>query len=88
MKIVSYLRVSSRSQIEGDGFTRQRLAIQQWCGTHNADHMAEFVEEGISGTTEVINRPALTRLVSTVLERGDIDAVIVEKSDRPARGGR
>jgi len=85
MRIVSYLRVSSRHQINGDGFDRQRIAITQWCATHGADHMAEFVEEGVSGTTEVINRPALTRLVSHILERGDIDAVIVEKSDRLAR---
>lgn len=85
MKVVSYLRVSSRSQIEGDGFTRQRIAIQQWMDTNNAVHLAEFVEEGVSGTTEVINRPALTRLVSYVLEHGNIDAVIVEKSDRLAR---
>jgi DNA invertase Pin-like site-specific DNA recombinase len=85
MKIVSYLRVSSRHQIAGDGFDRQRLAIQQWASVNSADHMAEFVEEGVSGTTEVINRPALTRLVSHILERGDIDAVIVEKSDRLAR---
>jgi DNA invertase Pin-like site-specific DNA recombinase len=85
MRVVSYLRVSSRSQIEGDGFTRQRVAIQQWCDTHGAVHLAEFVEEGVSGTTEVINRPALTRLVTYVLEAGNIDAVIVEKSDRLAR---
>ena len=85
MKIVSYLRVSSRHQIQGDGFDRQRLAIAQWASVNSAVHMAEFVEEGVSGTTEVINRPALTRLVSYVLETGNIDAVIVEKSDRLAR---
>lgn len=47
--------------------------------------MGEFVEEGVSGTTELLTRPALTRLVSHCLERGPIDAVIVEKADRLAR---
>lgn len=85
MRIVSYLRVSSRSQIEGDGFTRQRAAIGKWCASNGADHMAEFAEEGVPGAHELINRPALTRLVTYVLERGDIDAIVVETAMRFAR---
>lgn len=85
MRTVSYLRVSSKQQTEGDGFERQRAAIERWNEQHGADHMAEFREEGVSGTTEVINRPALTRLVSYCLEHAPIHAVVVEKADRLAR---
>lgn len=85
MRIVSYLRVSSRHQTEGDGFARQRQAIQRWTDQNGASHVGEFVEEGISGTTEILNRPALTRLVSYCLEHGPVHAVIVEKADRLAR---
>ena len=89
MKYVTYLRVSSRHQVQGDGFDRQRLLIEQRYAstehTHEHTHMAEFTEDGVSGTTELINRPALTRLCQYILERGDIDAVIVEKADRLAR---
>jgi DNA invertase Pin-like site-specific DNA recombinase len=85
MNTVSYLRVSSKNQVAGDGFERQRITINHWNTTHNAAHLAEFVEEGVSGTTEIINRPALTRLVSYVLEHGNIQAIIVEKADRLAR---
>ena len=85
MNTVSYLRVSSKHQVAGDGFERQRIAISQWNTAHNAAHLAEFVEEGVSGTTEIINRPALTRLVSFILEHGNIQAIIVEKADRLAR---
>lgn len=85
LNAISYLRVSSRGQVDGDGFQRQRVAIGNWMNHHGAAHLAEFVEEGVSGSTEVINRPALTRLVSLVLERGDIDVIVVEKADRLAR---
>lgn len=85
MRIVSYLRVSSRHQTDGDGFARQREAIERWTEAHGADHVGEFVEEGVSGTTEVINRPALTRLVSYCLEKGPVHAILIEKADRLAR---
>jgi DNA invertase Pin-like site-specific DNA recombinase len=85
MRALSYLRVSSRHQIDGDGFARQRQAITEYLTTHNAEHLGEFVEEGISGTADLINRPALTRLTTYILEHGNIDTVIVEKSDRLSR---
>jgi DNA invertase Pin-like site-specific DNA recombinase len=85
MNVVSYLRVSSKHQVEGDGFPRQRASIQQWITSTNAVHLAEFTEEGVSGTAEAINRPALTKMVQHILERGDIHAIVVEKADRLAR---
>lgn len=88
-KYVTYLRVSSRHQVQGDGFERQRLLISQRYGEFNQQsgntHMAEFTEDGVSGTAELINRPALTRLCQYIVEHGGIDAVIVEKADRLAR---
>ena len=85
MRALTYLRVSSRHQTDGDGFARQRSAIDHYLTTHNAEHLGEFVEEGISGTTEIANRPAMTRLMTYILEKGGIDTVIVEKADRLAR---
>ena len=84
MKTLTYLRVSSRGQIDGDGFDRQRHTINNWMDRNSADHMGEFVEEGISGTSEITGRPALTRLMERV-SMGGIDAVVIEKSDRLAR---
>jgi len=80
---VSYLRVSSRHQVAGDGFDRQRTAIASRMTEHN--HLAEFTEDGVSGTAELINRPALTKLCQFIVEHGNIQAVVVEKSDRLAR---
>lgn len=84
-RVVSYLRVSSKGQIDGDGFARQREHIGRWITSNGAAHIAEFTEDGISGTSDLINRPALTRLVSYCLEHGPIHAVVVEKADRLAR---
>jgi DNA invertase Pin-like site-specific DNA recombinase len=82
-KYVSYLRVSSKGQINGDGFERQRIAIQKRMG---AEPMAEFAEEGISGTTDSLARPALSRLLQYLLEEDtSTKVVVIERADRLAR---
>jgi DNA invertase Pin-like site-specific DNA recombinase len=87
MNYVTYLRVSSKHQVQGDGFDRQRETIQKRMEATYPDavHMAEFTEDGVSGTTDLINRPALTRLCQYAMERGGITMIVVEKSDRLAR---
>jgi DNA invertase Pin-like site-specific DNA recombinase len=85
MNVLSYLRVSSRGQIDGDGFTRQREKIDQWVATHDAVHLGEFREEGVSGTTDLLARPALSRLMERILSGGGVHAVLIEKADRLAR---
>jgi DNA invertase Pin-like site-specific DNA recombinase len=49
-KAFSYLRVSGKSQISGDGFPRQRLAINEYCKQGEIEIEREFVEKGVSGT--------------------------------------
>ncbi len=83
-RALSYLRVSSKGQIDGDGFDRQRDSIRSWMSANGVAHLGEFCEEGVSGTTDLLNRPALTRLTERILE-GGIDMVIIEKADRLAR---
>lgn len=85
MNVLSYLRVSSRGQIDGDGFTRQREKIDQWIATHGATHLGEFREEGVSGATDLLARPALSRLIEHILSNGNIQVVLIEKPDRLAR---
>jgi len=83
-RAVAYLRVSSKGQVEGDGFDRQQEVIEAWVAQNSADLLGVFREEGVSGTTELVNRPALTRLTQRILE-GGIDTVVIEKADRLAR---
>jgi DNA invertase Pin-like site-specific DNA recombinase len=84
MKAFSYLRVSSRGQVDGDGFSRQRDKIQKWAKENGAIIEREFLEEGISGTNELADRPAMIELLGAIAANG-VRTVIVERADRFAR---
>lgn len=81
---VSYLRVSGLGQVSGDGFTRQREAIAQRAEAEGFELVAEFVDEGVSGTKGLCERPGLSALLDRVLSNG-VRIVLVEKADRLAR---
>ena len=81
---VSYLRVSSKGQIDGDGFDRQRETISQYAKSKKLNILDEYREEGISGTKELDNRIALAELLDRVQTNG-VKMVLVEKADRLAR---
>jgi len=84
MKAFSYLRVSSRGQIDGDSFERQREKILNWAKTNGATIAREFLEEGISGANELEGRPAMIELLGAIAANG-VRTVIVERADRFAR---
>ena len=48
-KAFGYLRVSGKSQVDGDGFPRQKAAIQKWAKANGFHIVQWFVEEGVSG---------------------------------------
>src|SRR5689334_21360369 len=83
-KAFAYLRVSGKGQIEGDGFTRQAAAINAYAAGHDIKIVKTFREEGISGTTELENRPALLELLEALAANG-VKLVLIEKLDRLAR---
>jgi len=83
-KAFAYLRVSGRGQVEGDGFTRQEIAIAEYAKVHNLKIIQSFREEGISGTSDLENRPALQNLMQALHSNGT-KIVLVEKLDRLAR---
>lgn len=82
MKAFSYLRVSSKGQVDGDGFPRQRDKIAAWARGRKAAVVQEFAEEGVSG--DMADRPALQSLFSAIMANG-VRTVVVEKADRLAR---
>jgi DNA invertase Pin-like site-specific DNA recombinase len=83
-KAFSYLRVSGLSQVDGDGFPRQRAAIEQYAEKNGIEIAQEFTEDGVSGTTELENRPALGALLNA-LEANGVKTIVCEKIDRLAR---
>jgi DNA invertase Pin-like site-specific DNA recombinase len=80
----SYLRVSGRGQISGDGFPRQREAIAKYARRHGVTIVQEFRDEGVSGTRELGSRPGLAALLDR-LETNGVRVVLIERADRLAR---
>lgn len=84
MNVFAYLRVSGKGQLEGDGFDRQRDAIQKFCDAKGWRVIRWFEERGISGTNEMGDRPALTEMVG-LMGPATTDTFVVECADRLAR---
>lgn len=87
--IAAYLRVSGQGQIEGDGFPRQREAIQSLLSRQGAQTPVplEFRDEGVSGTRPLSERPGLLEALESlrIAPEGEPRVLIVEKADRLAR---
>lgn len=84
VKAFSYLRVSSRGQVDGDGFPRQRTAIKAYASANGYRIMREFREEGVTGDKETMDRPAWSEMM-TALHSNGVRTIIVEKLDRLSR---
>ncbi|MSV29200.1 MAG: recombinase family protein [Bryobacterales bacterium] len=84
MKAHAYLRVSGKGQIEGDGFPRQLKAVREYAATHDLQIVRVFREEGVSGTTDSMDRPAWSELM-TVLHANGVRTIVIERLDRLAR---
>jgi DNA invertase Pin-like site-specific DNA recombinase len=81
---VSYLRVSGKGQVQGDGFPRQRAAIAAFAKGAKLELLEEFRDEGVSGTTELEGRPGLAALLDRIESNG-VKVVVIERADRLAR---
>lgn len=83
-RAVSYLRVSGKGQVSGDGFPRQRAAVKRYASRARLELVAEYRDEGVSGTNELTDRPGLAALLDH-LESNGVGVVLVERADRLAR---
>lgn len=59
MKVIGYVRVSTRQQAEGESLEAQEEAIREWAAAAGHEVVAVFADEGESGTLEAIDRPGL-----------------------------
>jgi DNA invertase Pin-like site-specific DNA recombinase len=80
----SYLRVSGKGQVDGDGFPRQRESVQKYAKAHRVEIVGEYRDEGVSGTKDHFDRPGLTDLFVAIKSNG-VRLVLVERADRLAR---
>lgn len=83
-KAFAYLRVSSPGQVDGDGFPRQRAAVKGYADAHGIRIVQYFEEQGVSGTKDLDDRPALQEMMLALLSNG-VRTVLIEKLDRLAR---
>ncbi len=84
MEAFGYVRVSSKGQVDGDGFDRQEDAIRAYAAGAGIKVVEVFKEQGVSGTTVESERPAFQDMVTAILKNG-VRTVIVEGLDRLAR---
>jgi DNA invertase Pin-like site-specific DNA recombinase len=82
MNIVSYIRVSGKGQLDGDGPDRQRDSVHAFASVHGLVNAREFFERGVSGTKT--DRVTFSEMLEFV-EAHKIDGIVVERLDRIAR---
>ena len=80
----AYLRVSGTGQVDGDGFPRQREAIEKYARANGIEISQEYRDEGVSGTKDMDNRPGLAAMLDAVESNG-VRLVLIERADRLAR---
>lgn len=90
MRAYTYLRVSSKGQVEGDGPERQRLACVGFTQPYNIEIIQEFFD-AYSGSGSAEERPEFGVMLASIDARNAnpnearVDCVIVERMDRLAR---
>lgn len=84
VKAVSYLRVSGKGQVDGDGFPRQRDVIARYARSAGLELVGEYRDEGVSGTRDLDAREGLSDLLARIRSNG-VRVVLVERADRLAR---
>jgi len=83
-KAVSYLRVSGKGQVDGDGFPRQRETIERYARGAGFELVGEYRDEGVSGAKDLDDREGLSELLARIRSNG-VRVVLVERADRLAR---
>ena len=83
-KAVAYLRVSSDSQLNGNGFDRQQDTITQYASAHDLVIVGTYREEAVPGKTKHEQRPAFMTMLADLLSNG-CRTTIVERLDSLAR---
>lgn len=78
----SYLRVSGKGQLDGDGFPRQRAAVNAYAAAAGITIVREFQERAVPGKTEWEDRPAWVEMMAAL---NGVETIIIERLDRLAR---
>ena len=86
MKLVMYLRVSGKGQVDGYGLDAQEADCRRWAKANGHTIIKEAcVDEGLSGTLDSIDRPGLDCAMTTVRDRRDVGGLLIPNMGRLAR---
>jgi site-specific DNA recombinase len=83
-KVAVYARVSTEDQAERDTIENQLHACREHAQAIDADIVAEFRDEGVSGAIPLDERPEGQRLLEAA-EAGQFESVLIYRLDRLAR---
>lgn len=81
---VSYLRTSSRTNIDGDSAPRQRQAVEEYAKRHGLKIVEEFHDAAVSGTDPIDTRPGFQKLLKYLAGDG-ARVILIENASRFAR---
>lgn len=84
MKAFGYSRISSKAGLDGDGFERQRAAIDRYATEHGIEIVRVFEERAVCGDVETMDRPVFIEMMSALLSDG-VKTVVIERLDRLSR---
>jgi DNA invertase Pin-like site-specific DNA recombinase len=88
-KFIGYVRVSGKSQVDGDGPARQEDSIRAFAKANGLTVLCIESEDGVSGTIEGMDRPVFSKVIAMIEDdraKGiRVDGIIVERMDRLAR---
>ncbi len=81
-RAVAYLRASTPDQLLGRD--AERADIQRWAAARGVEIVAEHVDQGVSGSNDLHDRPALTSALAALREHG-AGVLLVKDRTRLAR---
>lgn len=87
MRVGLMVRVSSQERAEAGSTETQRQYLEQYCFLRKWTVVECYVDEGVSGTTPLHERPDGSRMLRDI-KRGVLDAILVYKLDRFGRSIR
>ena len=84
-KLVGYCRVSTNNQKEEGTIELQEKSIKKYAEKNNCELVKIFKDNGVSGGSELENRPGLAELFSYAEDDKEVEGVLIFKLDRLAR---
>lgn len=85
--VAAYVRVSTEGQTGEDkyGIDAQKKDIARYCMANGLTVLRWYVEQAVSGSTDLTGRPELRKILNHDIENPPIEALVVAKNDRLAR---